>query len=213
MIYLLLIVNFCTFVYSLNSPDILKNIHNNNGWVESYRTNDGKTVYQYKSKKENTKFIKIEKQVNYSSKDIFDVIQAIGNYNEIISNNNIYTELVDQYNDTLYAYQKITNSIPFTRDRQYIFKMYKVNDNRIDWYIINNNNVMLNKYSDDSIHTLTYGAGSWQVISSDSYNILINRTFVDDEVSLPLMFIQRLRVSNVLAIFDDVLNYLEKKGN
>ena len=213
MIYLLLMVNFCTFVYSFNSPTILKNIYNNNEWVEINRTNDGKIIYQSKATKENIKYTKVEKQVSYSSEDIFDVIQAIPNYNEIISNNNIYTELAEEYNDTLYGFQKFTNSIPFTRDRQYIFKMYQVDSTRIDWCIIDKNNPILDKYLDASTHTLTYGAGSWEIINNDHSNVLINRTFVDEEVNLPSIFLQRLRINNVLAIFDDMLNYLEKRSN
>ena len=39
-------------------------------------------------------------------------------------------------NDTLYGYQIIKNSIPFTRDREYVFKMFEVSNQRIDWYIL-----------------------------------------------------------------------------
>ena len=109
----------------------------------------------------------------------------------------------------MYVFQKINNSIPFVRDRQYIFKMYQVDNSRIDWYIINRNDPLLKEYLNDSIHTLTYGAGSWKL----NENNLINRIYVDDEVNLPTIFLQKMRIRHVTAIFNDMLKSINKRRN
>ena len=54
---------------------------------------------------------KIEQKVNHEAKDIIDVILNINQYNAIISNKNISSGLDSTVNDTIYAYQKITNLI------------------------------------------------------------------------------------------------------
>ena len=107
--------------------------------------------------------------------------------------------------DTLFCYQRISNSIPFIRDRQYIFKMYRVDNSRIDWYLVNENHVALQPYLKDDVRTLTYGAGSWKFL--DDEKILIYRMYMDEEVNLPLSFIQKLRVNYALNIFNDVINW------
>ena len=136
-------------------------------------------------------------------------IQSISSYNNIITNKNIYTEQVLQEEDTLFAFQRISNSIPFVRDRQYILKMYPVGDSRIDWYIINKNNSLLVEYLNKSVHTLTYGAGSWEIKEEK----LINRIYIDEEINLPASFLYKLRIRHVTAIFDDILRNINKRRN
>ena len=108
-------------------------------------------------------FIKVEKQVNYKVAELLSVIMDIDSYDEIISNKNISTHLVKSYNDTLYAYQLISNMIPFVRERQYIFKMYKISDNKLVWYLLEKDDEMLSEFVNEKVNTLTLGAGSWEM--------------------------------------------------
>ena len=205
MIYRVLLI--ISFLISSDSKLLLYDMYNEDGWIEINRTNDNKIIYESKQNHSGDKYIKIIKKIEYSVSDIFNQVKSISNYNQIISNKNVYTKLVFQNKDTLYAFQRISNSIPFVRDRQYIFKMYHVGDLRIDWYIIDESSPILKEYITDSRHTLTYGAGSWNV----EENNLINRIYVDDEVNLPFRFLQKIRTGHVTAIFDDVLKSTEKR--
>ena len=75
----------------------------------------------------------------------------------------------------------ISNMIPFIRNREYVFKMYMIDENRLDWVLLNEGNVLLQDYVNRKNNILTYGAGSWE-IKGDS--LLTFRIFVDDEVNL-----------------------------
>ena len=204
MIYIVLVINL---LFGADSKSLLDDLYNNNNWLEYSKTDDGKVIYEYQYN--HKKYIKVIKEVEYSSFEIINEIKSINRYNEIISNKNVNTKLILQDSDTLYAFQRISNSIPFVRDRQYIFKMYHVDNKRIDWYLLDKNNPLFEEYIDDDVHTLTYGAGSWYIDS----NNLINRIYVDDEVNFPASFLHKIRVNNVTSIFDDVLNSIHKRRN
>ena len=204
MIYIVLVINL---LFGADSKSLLDDLYNNDNWLEYSKTDDGKVIYEYQYN--HKKYIKVVKEVEYSSFEIINEIKSINRYNEIISNKNVNTKLILQDSDTLYAFQRISNSIPFVRDRQYIFKMYHVDNKRIDWYLLDKNNPLFEEYIDDDVHTLTYGAGSWYIDS----NNLINRIYVDDEVNFPASFLHKIRVNNVISIFDDVLNSIHKRRN
>jgi len=144
--------------------------------------------------------------VNHEGNDVFKTIFDINQYNNIIKNKNISSYLVSSIDDTIYVYQKVTNMIPFVRDRQYVFKMYKTGKNKINWYILKKTHPLVKNYLDDDVNTLVYGAGSWEMLDG---NILVNKIYVDDEVNMPLRLVERIRIKSVVNIFDDILNYLD----
>ena len=203
---MILIVLFFTFSFSFESRDVLNAINGELNWNLYEEYENKKFVYQSNEILDGVIVTKIEQKVNYKAKDIIDIILNINQYNTIISNKNIASSLDSSINDTIYAYQKITNMIPFVRDRQYVFKMYKVNENKINWYILDEKNSIVEKYVDESINTLIYGAGSWEVLDE---NILVNKIYVNDEVNMPYKFINRIRIKSVVNIFDDILKILE----
>ena len=192
----------CSFLYSIDSKVLLDNLYNQNNWKKHSTTKDSKNIFDCEYS--GLKYIKVVKRVDFSKKKIFDKIKSIDNYNAIISNENVTTKLVLQEKDTLYGYQKISNSIPFVRDRQYIFKMYEKDNYRLDWYIIDKNNDLLKSYISDDVHTISYGSGSWY-FKDDS---LTNRIYVDDGVNLPMHFLHKIRINHVTEMCDDVLNSL-----
>jgi hypothetical protein len=200
------ILFFLTFLFSSQSTDLLLDMYTVNNW-KLVEILDDKNIYQANSKIYNDKYIKIEQQVFIKDVDILSTIESVSNYNSVLSNNNINTELLFNSGDTLFVLQTITNAIPFTRDRKYIFKLYRVSQNRIDWFMINKGNPILKDYINDAEHILSFGAGSWEIKQKGDQKVLIYRMYLDDEVSLPLIFIQKLRKNHAVDIFNDVLTF------
>ena len=196
-------LSMCSFLFGFHSQDLLRDFNVQDEWVEIIRENDGKIIYQLETKK--IKYIKIKKEFSFMPKKALSVVQSIEDYNKIISNDNIDTHLIKRDNDTLFVSQIIRNAIPFLSDRQYIFKMYKVGESRVDWYVLNENDYLGMKYLHDTAHILTFGAGSWEV----NKNTLIYKIYMDDEVNLPSYIIDKVRTENIISIFEDVINNLD----
>ena len=201
MIFIFL--SICSLLFGFNSEDLLLDLNMHVEWVEIIIEDDGKIIYQLDTNKK--KYIKIEKEFNFTPRNALEVVQSIEDYNKIISNDNIDTRLIKRDNDTLFVSQIIRNAIPFLSDRQYIFKMYKVGESRVDWYVLNENDYSDIKYLHDTAHILTFGAGSWKV----NNNNLIYKIYMDDEVNLPSYIIDNIRTENIISIFEDVINNLD----
>ena len=202
----MIFIIFVTFLFSSNSTDLLFDMYSVNNW-KLLEITDNKNIYQADCLMNNDQYIKIEQQIFKKEDDILNVIESVSNYDSILSNKNIKTELLLSSSDTSIVLQTITNAIPFTRDRKYIFKLYRFNKNRIDWFLINDSNPILVNYENEDSHILSFGAGSWEIKQEDDKKILIYRMYLDDEVNLPLMFIQKLRINQAVDIFNDVLNH------
>ena len=89
--------------------------------------------------------------------------------------------------------------------------MFEVSDNRIDWYILDGEGNYYKKSSKADTRILTLGAGSWTIEYVNEQIVLTNMIFVDDEVKMPDILIQKFRISNVVDIFNDVLNSAREK--
>ena len=120
------------FIFPANSADLLDDMYFVNNW-ELLETIDNKKIYQADCSINNDRYIMIEEQISGNDDYILSVIESVENYNNVLSNKNIKTELLFSKTDTSIALQTISNVIPFTNDRKYIFKLYKYNQNRIDW--------------------------------------------------------------------------------
>ena len=88
--------------------------------------------------------------------------------------------------------------------------MIKSAENRIDWTLVDSENKIMEGYLGKNVHNLYYGAGSWYL---NSDNILSYRMYIDDEAKLPNTFIKKIRINSALDVFNDVLNYIDKKEN
>jgi len=200
-----------SFVFS-DSSEILSDFNTNLDWVLVEEKNNMK-IFEYNNPSCDCLYSKIEQPVNHNEKDILNVISSIDKYNIVIKNKSLNTELIDIENDTIYAYQIIKNSVPFIRDRQYVFKMYYINENHLEWMIVDENSSYLIPYLNDDVRTLNLGAGSWSFRYENSKKILINKIYVDDGVNLPWIFINKLKRDHVVQIFNDVLDSIkETKG-
>jgi len=202
MIFILLL----TLLFASNSNELLFDIYTIDNW-DLIEENSNKKIYKANCTTNNVQYIMIEQELLKEQDNVLDVIESVSNYNNILSNKNIKTKLLLSKGDTSIVLQTITNAIPFTRDREYIFKMYRYNENRIDWFLLNDLNVLLYDFKDDDSHKLSFGAGSWEIKTKDDKKILIYRMYLDDEVNLPLMFIQKIRINQTVNIFNDVLTF------
>ena len=202
MIFILLL----TLLFSSNSNELLFDMYAIDNW-DLIEKNSNKKIYKANCTISNDQYIMIEQELLKEQDNVLDVIESVSNYNNILSNKNIKTKLLLSKGDTSIVLQTITNAIPFTRDREYIFKMYRYNENRIDWFLLNDLNVLLYDFKDDDSHKLSFGAGSWEIKIKDDKKILIYRMYLDDEVNLPLMFIQKIRINQTVNIFNDVLTF------
>ena len=167
-------------------------------------------IYEYYNADCDCTYAKVEKPVDYKESEVLDIIKDIDNYNLVINNKSLDSKLIKVKNDTIFAYQIIKNSIPFIRDRQYVFKMYHVDENNIEWVILDKKNYQVKPYLNNDVKTLTLGAGSWSYKYNESQKVLINKIYVDDEANLPAVFINKLKRNNVVAIYNDVINHAKK---
>ena len=202
MIFVLLL----TLLFPSNSNELLFDMYAIDNW-DFIEENSNKKIYKANCTINNDQYIMIEQKLLKEQDNVLDVIESVSNYNNVLSNKNIKTKLLLSKGDTSIVLQTITNAIPFTRDRKYIFKMYRYNENRIDWFLLNDLNVLLYDFKDDDSHKLSFGAGSWEIKIKDDKKILIYRMYLDDEVNLPLMFIQKIRINQTVDIFNDILTF------
>jgi len=192
-----------------NSNDILSKFNTGIDWSLVEEKNDQK-IFEYYNLSCDCVYSKIEQPVNFNEKDILDVISGVDQYNIVIKNKSLNTALIEVKNDTIFAYQIIKNSIPFASDRQYVFKMYYVDENHLEWSIVGQNSDYLIPYLNEDIRTLNFGAGSWSFRYEDSKKFLINKIYVEDGVNLPAIFINKLKRNHVVQIFNDILDTLKK---
>ena len=209
MNYKILIFILCSFTFSDINSFILTDLYDSRTSWEEYDVYDSNTVvYTGYGYNKNMMFIKIERKINLNKEDLFNLIKDIESYNLIVTNHNIFSDLVEVGDGSIYGHQLITNVIPFIRNRQYIFKMYNYDEDRIDWKLLDSKSEIMQGYLGKNVHNLYYGAGSW-FLNSD--NILSYRMYLDDEIRLPDKFIKKIRIESALDIFNDVLNYLNNK--
>ena len=196
-----------SFLFCNNSLSLIDELYDIT-WKKYDEYEDKRVVFVGKSKDEKNEYIKIQQYVNFEKEILFSTIKNLDSYDQIISNKNVKTKLIHVEKDTLYGYQLISNMIPFIRNRNYIFKMYEVNENRLDWLLLDRNNILLSNYKGENNNTLNYGAGSWQ-IKEDS--LIVFRMYVDDEVNMPNAIINKIRINSIINTFNDVIKKTQKE--
>ena len=200
-IIVILLISVCSIYPFFDNDILLSNMNNEEHWIYQYIVDDIKV---YKMNNDSIPIIKLTKEIK-SSNNIFEIVLDIKNYNQVISNKKIFTEQINMKasSDTLYAYQEITNLIPFVKNRRIIFKIFKVNDNRLDWKLLNIDDSLFDKYRERDSKILSYGAGSWEIQG----NQLIHYYYINPEIKLPYFLIKKTAERNVIDIFKDVLYF------
>lgn len=209
MIYNIITLLLLALVFPDINSFILTDLYDNRTSWEEYHVYDNNTVvYTGYGHNEKMMFIKIEREIDVNKEDLFKQIKDIESYNVVVTNSNIFSDLIKSDDGFIYGHQLITNVIPLVRNRQYVFKMYDYNKDRIDWVLLDSENEIMEGYLGKNVHNLYYGAGSWRL---NSDNILSYRMYLDDEIRLPNSFVKKVRIESALDIFNDVLNYLNRK--
>ena len=200
---------FLSSLFCNNNLSLINDLYYSTVW-DSYDINEKKQeIFIGNSYKKDKEYIKIQQLAKFDKQRLFSIIKNINSYNQIISNKKISTKLINSENDTLYGHQLITNMIPFVKNREYIFKMYMIDENRLDWILLKNDNILFSEYLDKENNILTYGAGSWE-IQNDS--LLSFRIYVDDEVKLPNSIIRKIRINSIVSTFNDLMENLKKEN-
>ena len=91
--------------------------------------------------------------------------------------------------------------------------MYQVSENQVEWYILNKNSNLLYPYINTGVKTLSLGAGMWVVNEINGKKVLINKIYVDDEVNMPDIFLQKIKRKHVVNIFNNMLDYIKIEGD
>ena len=200
---------FLSILFCDNNLSLINNLYYNTVWDKYDINENNQEIFVGSSHENNIEYIKIQQLVEFDKEKVFSIIKNLNLYNQIFSNKKITTKLIYSENDTLYGHQLITNMIPFVRNREYVFKMYVINENRLDWVLLKKDNMLLSEYSDKVNNILTYGAGSWEMQND---NLLSFRIYVDDEVNLPNSFIKKIRINSVVNSFNDIIRVLKKEN-
>ena len=201
---------FCfSVLFSISNDEILDLMQLKNNWI-FYDNKDNINISILDN--QDIPIIKLEKNIDFSFNEVVEVISDISNYSKTFEGNNIYTEFMYQELDTLYGYQKIKNIIPFTRNRHFIFQLFKVNDSRLSWKIIEKDNDRYDKYRHKKNKELRLGSGSWQFYENNQEVKLIYYFYLDPEFNMPKIFINGARIKNVLIAFKNVLDVIDKNN-
>jgi len=183
----------------------------NGPWI-LYEESEDTKVYFYEN--EELPIVKVERKLSLSiTKDqIFKTILDIENYNSVITNKNLYSEFVIADSDTLFGYQKTKNYVPFIRDRHLIFKLYPVDENRLQWVIVKKDSQLYDKFKHRRIKELYIGVGGWEFLNSNNVSYLIHYLYVDPDMSIPRFILNRVRKNSAKSVMEDVINYIERNN-
>ena len=202
---------FGSFLFSISNDEILLHMERNNTWI-FYDQHKDANIYMYDNS--DLPIVKVERFLSpaLSKDEIFNTILNIENYNTVLTDKKIYSEFVATNSDSSFGYQKTKNYIPFVRNRHLIFKLYKIDNNRLEWVIINKNNKMYNKFKHRRIKELEIGAGRWEFLELDDKNLLIHYLYIDPDMKMPSFILNNVMRNSAESIMEDVLNYAIKNN-
>ena len=207
-----IVSNLIGFGLCISNSEILNYMENKNPWILYSEQQDLKT-YIYDDKE--LQIVKIEKKLNpdITKDQIFETILNLKNYNNVLTDKKLHSEFVKAVSDTVFGYQKTKNYIPFTRNRHLVFKLYQVNENRLEWIIIDKNNRLYDKFKHRRNKELEIGAGAWEFLKINNSSYLIHYLYVDPNINVPNFILNRARVNSAELVMDDVINYIELNNN
>ena len=130
---------FISLGLCISNHEILSYMKKNGSWI-FYEEREDIKIYIYEKKE--LPIIKIERKLNLdiTRDEIFKTILDIENYNNMFTDKSLYSEFLTSVSDTVFVYQKTKNYIPFIRNRHLIFKLYQVDENILQWVIVNKDN-------------------------------------------------------------------------
>ena len=205
--YTLILFLFCSFFLPSNNLSLLNLMNEQSDWIYDYTDNNIK-IYVLNNKSQS--IIRLEKEI-YNPIKLFETILDIKNYDNILTERTLTSKFIAEKADTLFCYQITKNFIPFTRNRQLIFKMYKIDNNRIEWSLVNENHPYLKPFKARRTKELIHGAGAWEIIKlADNRFKLIHYFYIDPNINMPKFLLDSPTKKSVVQVFKDVLNNTQK---
>ena len=205
--FYLIVTIFISLSFSSKNLFLLSLMNEKSDWVYDYVDDDIKV---FVINNDSLPIIKLEKTVQ-SVEGLFEIILNVENYNNVLSERTLTSEYLGQIADTTYGYQITKNYIPFTRNRHLIFKMYEINNNRIEWYLVDEKHPYFIPYKKRRSKELIFGGGAWQIIELESEKYkLIHYLYIDPSINMPKFLLNSITKKSVLKVFKDVLNSYHK---
>tara|TARA_B110000263_G_scaffold159684_1_gene138818 strand:+ start:596 stop:1222 length:627 start_codon:yes stop_codon:yes gene_type:complete len=201
--YFIISLLFFSVILSSKNLMLLNLMNEKSDWIYDYTDND---INVYILKNDSLPIIRLETEI-YNPVKLFKTILDIRNYNNILTERTVTSKFIAERSDTLFCYQITKNLIPFTRNRQLIFKMYEIDDNRIEWYLVNENHDYLKPFKRRRTKDLVYGGGAWEITKlSDNRYKLIHYFYIDPNINIPKFLTDSPTKKSVVQVFKDVLN-------
>ena len=199
---------FISYALCISNNEILLHMEKNASWI-FYEEHEGIKIYIYEN--EELPIIKIEKELDPSitKNQIFETILNLENYNNILTDKNLYSEFVTTISDTIFGYQKTKNYIPFIRNRHLIFKLYQLSKNRLEWTILDKNNQLYDKFKHRRNKELQMGAGAWEFLKLSDTSYLIHYLYIVPDINIPNFILNKIRRNSAKSVMQDVINYIE----
>ena len=114
-----------SYLFSNENFNLLNLMINDDSW-KFVKENSGFVIYEKDI--DDNQMLLIKKETNLAKETIFSIIRNVENYSNVLTSQNVISEFLGINQDTIFGYQKYVNFMPFTRDRQIIFKMVDINE-------------------------------------------------------------------------------------
>ena len=201
------------FLLSDDNIILLNTLKDSKDWQLIDIRSDSIRVYEKQVEGMNLKALRVEKIVNFNPDLIIESVMDIGRYPEIMSNSDMTSFIIGQRNNMIYAYNHFPIPFPFIEDRHYIFKIKKISNTEINWYLVSQEEVKstlrLKTITDDSPSAvyLNYGAGLWEIepltenLSQVSYAL-----YMDSGGSLSYNLNDLFTSQSIINLYKSVLN-------
>lgn len=208
MVLISILLCFISCALCISNNEILLRMAKNAPWI-LYEEREDIKVYVYENKE--LPIVKIEKELNptITKNQIFETILNLENYNNILTDKNLYSEFITAISDTVFGYQKTKNYIPFIRNRHLIFKLYQLSQNRLEWTILDQNNQLYDKFKHKRNKELQIGAGVWEFLKLNDSSYLIHYLYIDPGMNIPNFILNKIRRNSAELVMQDVINYIE----
>ena len=89
---------FFSFLLGSDSKNLIQDMYSYEDW--NIKVSEDKNIYESDSFLNNIRYIKIDQEIKKEPESILNTIQSIENWNDIISNKNIKTNLLLNVDDT-----------------------------------------------------------------------------------------------------------------
>tara|TARA_B100001750_G_scaffold131616_1_gene104654 strand:- start:787 stop:1410 length:624 start_codon:yes stop_codon:yes gene_type:complete len=196
-----------SYLFSNENFNLLNLMINDDSW-KFVKENSGFVIYEKDI--DDNQMLLIKKETNLAKETIFSIIRNVENYSNVLTSQNVISEFLGINQDTIFGYQKYVNFMPFTRDRQIIFKMFDIDEDKIAWIVINRENQLYNNYKSQDTKTLNVGLGTWEYIQENNKRYIVHRICMDTELNIPAFILNPARRNSVIHVMEDVLNYAKE---